>query len=232
VATREVTVAQYAAFDPLRKPVARYAPDPACPMNDVDWPAAARYCNWLSRQDGIPRDQWCYPEPIELGTTLPADSVERTGYRLPTEAEWEYLCRAGSLTARPFGNGTALLPRYGWTWLNSADRTWPAGRCLPNPLGLFDMLGNVWEWCHDGSPDGGPDAPPPYPAASTPAQAAGDPVAGGVISRSVRRMLRGGAFDYAPGFARSAARYLAAPSYHEGTYGFRVVRTLPPGPNR
>jgi formylglycine-generating enzyme required for sulfatase activity len=228
VATKEVTVAQYRAFDPKRLPLSRYSPEPACPMNDVDWFAAARYCNWLSKQGRIPTDQLCYPEPIEQGMLLPANTVDLIGYRLPTEAEWEYLCRAGALTARPFAESEELLPRYGWTWLNSEDRTWAVGRRLPNPLGLFDMLGNLWEWCQDGITDQGPDSTPPYPGGTSLEGPASDAVAGGVISRSAHRILRGGAFDYSPGFARSASRYQGAPGYHEGPYGFRVVRTLPP----
>ena len=81
---------------------------------------------------------------------ISADAVEKEGFRLPTEAEWEYFCRAGTETAWSFGESQALLSRYAWTWLNSDNRVHPVGLLLPNELGMFDVLGNVWEWCHDG----------------------------------------------------------------------------------
>ena len=76
--------------------------------------------------------------------------MKRTGFRMPTEAEWEYFCRAGTQTARPFGESTDLLSRYAWTWLNSGNQIHPVGQLLPNEFGLFDVLGNAWEWCQDG----------------------------------------------------------------------------------
>jgi formylglycine-generating enzyme required for sulfatase activity len=158
---------------------------------------------------------------------VPGNGVERYGYRLPTEAEWEYLCRAGTETARPFGTSEDLFPRYGWTWLNSGDRTRPVGALLPNESGLFDMLGNVWEWCHDGPPFAGPDNYPPYPK-GTKDQPATDPLIDTTIRNGTWRFLRGGAFDYAPAQARSAHRYVVTVTLLEGTIGFRVVRTLPP----
>ena len=83
------------------------------------------------------------------GMKIRADALERTGYRLPTEAEWEYACRAGAVTSRYYGRSVELLGKYAWYLQNSQDRAWPCGQLLPNELGLFDMLGNVYEWCHE-----------------------------------------------------------------------------------
>ena len=81
--------------------------------------------------------------------TIPADALKRTGYRLPTEAEWEYACRAGAITSRYYGLSIDLLEQYARYQANSQDHAWPCGSLLPNDLGLFDMLGNVYEWCQD-----------------------------------------------------------------------------------
>ena len=83
------------------------------------------------------------------GMTIPADVLQRTGYRLPTEAEWEYACRAGAVTSRYYGHSIDLLDAYAWYQANSKDHAWPCGSLFPNDLGLFDMLGNVYEWCQD-----------------------------------------------------------------------------------
>ena len=161
---------------------------------------------------------------------LPDRSAERSGYRLPTEAEWEHVCRAGTVTTRHFGVSDELFPRYGWTWLNSLDRARLVGQLLPNPYGLFDMLGNLWEWCHDGRRAEKEDRPYPYPTRYDRAE-----------SRSRRRSRarssprsRAGCSVVVPLTARPPrpARRIAIlvpPGYSEATYGFRVVRTLPPG---
>src|SRR3954452_2229741 len=113
----------------------------------------AHYCNWLSEQEGLPKDQWCYL-PNEAGDyaegmSIPADVLERSGYRLPTEAEWEYACRAGAVTSRYYGHAIELLSAYVRYQANSSERAWMCGSLLPNDLGLFDMLGNVYEWSYD-----------------------------------------------------------------------------------
>src|SRR5437899_7797624 len=79
-----------------------------------------------------------------------ADALKREGYRLPTEAECEYACRAGAGTSRNYGLSTELLQKYAWYQANSEDRAWPSGSLMPNDLGLFDMLGNVHEWAQGG----------------------------------------------------------------------------------
>ena len=120
----------------------------------MTWYEAAAYCNWLSKQEGIDETQWCY-EPKEKGGVLgpgmnAKDSyLKLSGYRLPTEAEWEFACRAGTVTSRYYGPTETLLEKYVWYEANGQNQTWPVGNLKPNDFGLFDMLGDAWEWCDD-----------------------------------------------------------------------------------
>ena len=236
IAAKEVSVEQFQRFLKLAKitidgyqlspsflnKFSKFSPDPQGPWIGPDWYTAAHYCNWLSEQEGLPKDQWCYL-PNEAGEyaegmTIPADVLLRTGYRMPTEAEWEFACRSGTVTSRYFGSSLELLGKYAWYQSNSKDHSWPCGSLFPNDLGLFDMLGNMCEWCQDGV------------NASKQARNAthGDLI---TISESVvektPRILRGGAFYYRPAFVRSANRDLLAPSHRFSYGGFRPSRTYP-----
>jgi formylglycine-generating enzyme required for sulfatase activity len=227
LATTEVTVEQFRAFRPGYQPERRYASEPGCPAGSITWYQALRYCNWLSAQAGIEPAGWCYPEKIGPGMELPPDAFERSGFRLPTEAEWEYACRAGTETVRFFGDSEEFLDRYAWTWLNSHGRSAPSGQLLPNPFGLFDMLGNLWEWCHDG-PQG--DAYyPPYPQ-GTKDHPAPDTFTGMPVNKEDWRIVRGGVFDGSPARARTPHRDILVASVPRYYSGFRVARTLPQPP--
>lgn len=131
-----VTQAQYAEITGLRP--SSYA-GARSPVENVSWIDAVRFCNLLSRAAGLADSYEIHDD--ETGASLVPGSH---GYRLPTEAEWEYACRAGT-------NG----PRYGelddiaWYRENSAERTHEVGQKQPNDWGLYDTLGNVWEWCAD-----------------------------------------------------------------------------------
>ncbi|WP_218829081.1 formylglycine-generating enzyme family protein [Burkholderia sp. HI2714] len=131
-----VTQAQYAAVTGL-SPSSHVGAQ--CPVENVSWIDAVRFCNRLSTADGLP----CGYEIGEDGTSafpIPGSN----GYRLPTEAEWEYACRAGTQGSR-YGELDAIA----WYRDNSGGRTHDVGRKQPNGWGLHDMLGNVWEWCAD-----------------------------------------------------------------------------------
>ena len=119
----------------------------------VYWNQAAKFCNWLSKEEGIPEDQWCYLPNSEgkyaKDVKLAPNSLRRTGYRLPTNPEWEYACRAGTVTSRHSGRSEEILREYAWWMKNSGGRIHPVGSRKPNDLGLFNMHGNVGEWCHE-----------------------------------------------------------------------------------
>jgi formylglycine-generating enzyme required for sulfatase activity/tetratricopeptide (TPR) repeat protein len=222
IATKEVTVEQYQRFAREHRQFGlaqnyldRFSPDPNGPMIGVSWFGAAAYCNWLSQQEGLPKDQWCYL-PNEQGEydqemRIPADALKHTGYRLPTGAEWEYACRAGAVTSRYYGLTLGLLGKYAWYQANSQEHAWPCGRLLPNELGLFDLLGNVYEWCQDrqGSDRAGS-------VGSSNAE---------ILDMNIPRLLRGGTFALPPAYGRAADRFWFAPSSRGVSYGFRLART-------
>jgi formylglycine-generating enzyme required for sulfatase activity len=114
---------------------------------------AAAFCNWLSAREKIPADQWCYlPGDVKGTLTLAPDYWSRRGYRLPTVQEWEYAARAGTTTERYLGQSDAHLGDYAWYRENTHYHPEPVGVLRPNDFGLFDVLGNVMEWCHDPDP--------------------------------------------------------------------------------
>jgi formylglycine-generating enzyme required for sulfatase activity len=156
IASTEVTWQQfqkYLADDPetFHSHPVDYGPDLDGPVLAVSWIQAAEYCRWLSEQENIPTDQMCFPEinTIKDSVTFPSNLLERTGYRLPTEGEWECACRAETSTRRFFGDSDEFLDSYGWHIGNSLDYAWRVGTLKPNDYGLFDVYGNAWEWCLD-----------------------------------------------------------------------------------
>ena len=226
VATKELTIEQFRKFAPASSSGFHDDRERGYPATDLSWYDAVSYCNWLSKEAKIDPDQWCYPVTILPGMRISAAAVDRCGYRLPTEAEWEYLCRAGTQTSRPLGVSEDSLTGFAWTWLNSGDATHPTGTVLPNEFGLFDMLGNVWEWCHDG-PLTDTYERRPYPAATRDHPASDSLVDETITNLHTWRALRGGAFDYTPTTARSAHRDVMRVEKRDVYLGMRVVRTLP-----
>jgi formylglycine-generating enzyme required for sulfatase activity len=217
VASKEVTLEQFRRFLLANRDIAkeykyspRVSPDEKGPATSVTWIHAARYCRWLSALEGIPEKEWCFPKDIKDGDELPGDYVRRKGYRLPTAAEWECACRAGTVTRRAYGSADELMKYYGWHLDNGGKRTWPVGLLKPNDWGLFDMYGNVEEWCSDEQRF--PDSP-----------------------EVQERLLRGSHLFDQPEDARTAKPdiYSNRPKYIGNECGMRLARTLPePGPSR
>lgn len=193
------------------------------PANKVNWYLAARYCNWLSEQEGLDVSEWCFIPDSEgrygEGLTLAANYLHRRGYRMPTEAEWEYACRAGTTTPRFFGHCRELFPQYVWYAENSKEQALIIpGTLKPNDLGLFDVFGNVIEWCIDPYKD--------RPAAN------GDIVPD--IERDLTadaeawRVLRGGHLYADEPNIRATDLWTFRPLTSDGHYGLRLARTLKP----
>ena len=185
----------------------------------MTWYEAAEYCNWLSAADGIPKDQWCY-ERNENGNFAEGMYVKKnflllTGYRLPTEAEWEFACRAGTATRYYFGGDEELLPDYARYRANSDRHAWPVAGRMPNDLGLFDMHGNVWQWTQWPSID--------YPVSG---DVQNDVREGDMVRNDRPSTLRGGDYNAAPDHVRAAFRFRLPPNVHELRAGFRPARTI------
>lgn len=158
------------------------------PIQRVSWSDAVMFCNWLSRRENR---QESYVRNGETWQLVPGTK----GYRLPTEAEWEYGCRAGTTTEFVCGNDEQFLPRYA---VYRSNQTGICGSRLPNPWGLFDVHGNVYEWCQDSF----------------------------VSDMNQRYILCSGAFDYSATKCRSSNRESNIISYRSRTIGFRIARDL------
>jgi formylglycine-generating enzyme required for sulfatase activity len=185
---------------------------PDRPVERVSWYDAAQYCNARSLREGLSP---CYDRE-----TLQCD-FRVDGYRLPTEAEWEYACRAGTTTRWSFGSDPGKLGKHAWSKENAAKTTHPVRRKSPNPWGLYDMHGNVWEWCNDFFGEryqqSGPSKDPHGPVSGQ------------------ERVLRGGSWASSGESCRSSARNNETPRFADacfGTeaYGFRCVRRATHGP--
>ena len=170
----------------FQKRVIRKSDSSMYPVEGVSWEDAVEFCKKLS--------------------DLPEEKKTGRVYRLPTEAEWEYACRAGSKTAFSFGESSKSLGDYAWFGENSNGQTYPVGEKKAGSWGLYDMHGNVWEWCSDRYGE--------YPKGEV-----SDPSG---PKEGSSRVLRGGGFSLEAAVCRSAFR-ISAPSIRGYNDGFRVA---------
>ncbi len=175
------------------------------PIENVTWFEAIKFCSSLSKKEGL---EDCYK-------LLPNDKVEcdftKKGYRLPTEAEWEYACRAGSKTECYSGNDLFVFELVAWFKDNSDNETHEVGLKESNSFGLYDMHGNVWEWCWDG-----------YSIHYYKESPEIDPTG---VNTSANKVIRGGSWFSNAQFCRSAFRVYVPPEIKSDDRGFRIVRT-------
>jgi formylglycine-generating enzyme required for sulfatase activity/Tol biopolymer transport system component len=180
------------------------------PVERTQWTDAVRFCNKCSEQEGLTP---CY----NLDTW--ECNFDANGYRLPTEAEWEYACRAGGTGKYCFGDNEAELPKYAWFKPLSQGKPRPVGQKQPNRFGLCEMHGNVWQWCNDWYGETYAESPREDPRG---------PATGKM------RVLRGGAWDCTAEKLRSAYRHKEFPVYSDAcfgadSYGFRRARNAAGG---
>ena len=217
--TTDVTQGDYQAL--MRVNPSRFTGNPQRPVENVSWCDAVLYCNARSKRD-------C-KDTVYTFTSISGKrgagskglgnigiDYTKNGYRLPTEAEWEYACRAGSTTDYYWGQSyppgttadTAEISSHAVWYVNSPNRTQPVATKPPNGLGLYDMAGNVWQWCNDwyGSYNSSSQTNPTGPASGS------------------LRVMRGGSWNYSSALNLCAAfRNVILPFYRYNLGGFRVV---------
>jgi formylglycine-generating enzyme len=192
----------------------RWSENPKRPVERVRWRDAKQYCNERSLLEGL---NPCYNEKTPDWDC----DYSANGYRLPTEAEWEYACRAGTTTQYDFG-AVVNLRQYSWFAANSEEKTHPVGQKKPNKWGIHDMYGNVSEWCED--------VYSPTYYKSSPAK---DPTGPASPGKDVLRVMRGGSWKSTPEMCRATFRTGQKTGDTDACFftdycGFRCVRRLTP----
>lgn len=171
------------------------------PVNQLSWYEMVEYCNTLSRKEGLTEVYSFSDDKISM-------NINANGYRLPTEAEWEFAARGGNYSREYTYSGSNDVGTVAWTTTNRDENTHPVGDKEANELGIFDMSGNVWEWCWDWYS--------PYISSSQ-----DNPVG---ISSGSDRVIRGGSWCQNDRVSRSSYRNRMDPSCRYDNLGFRLVR--------
>ena len=204
----EVTQGQYQQV--MDENPSQFKEGPEYPVETVTWFDANEFCRRLS--------------------LLEAESRQGRMYLLPTEAQWEYCCRAGTSTTYFFGDDAGEVSKYAWTKENSDSKSHPVGKKAPNAWGLYDMIGNVWEWTWDKyRAEYYKSSPPKDPMGlrEGPPRDPNNPGIGGA------RVLRGGSWDFGVMYCRDAFRLGDfAPTNCNTSIGFRVILRPASGPAR
>jgi formylglycine-generating enzyme required for sulfatase activity len=224
---REITFEELSAFSPQ---YAEFMKQVDAAPNDAGfgthWYDSVAFCRWLGQEMGLAETDQCYADPETLDkeqyprdpqeTSFPRNwplDVSKRGFRLPTESEWEVMARGGSRTSYGYGSEVALLDRFGWFNENSGKKVHPGREKRPSVRGLYDLLGNLYEWTHDWQ--GAFGASPQT-----------DPLG---AKTGTSRVIRGGSWGYVAANCRSASRYVDSPMYRNANYGFRLA-LVPSGP--
>lgn len=230
ICTTEVTVEQFfrmiPGYDQMKADLSRTSDSPATRLH---WYRTGEYCIHLNKAEGIPEDQVCYVyKDMFVRTSLSPDgelmetfqptphNLSKTGYRTPTEAEWEYACRAGTSTAFSWGSDPSLSSRYARSVMNSNGINWPVGSLCPNRFGLFDMHGNVAEITYDDYIESQLKKPPiDFEEAKE-------------LREESYRTQRGGNTSETVDYLRTANRSQVGIRTSSGRLGFRLARTIAP----
>lgn len=190
----------------------RFMNCPACPVEQVSWEDVWQFVDILNERNGCSKALKSQSSQSiqNVMDQVKLDGIPSGCYRLPTEAEWEYAARAGTSTAYSFDTRSTSND-YAWQVTNARGRTHPVGQKKPNPWGLYDVYGNVWEWVYDRYADSYSGAEGIDPKGPLHGQ---------------HRVGRGGGFNLTGGFCRSASRHWSAPDVRYCYIGFRLLRTL------
>jgi formylglycine-generating enzyme required for sulfatase activity len=215
----EVTLSEYSLFLEAKgqtRASETVAPEmKELPVTNVTWWDAIAYCNWLSEMEGLAVAYRLLGEPeegqlLDSEGKITTDVANVVGYRLPTEAEWEFAARGGILSRGFIYSGSDDPDQVAWHPSNSGGEAQDVGKKVPNELGIFDMSGNVWEWCSD------------WHALYSDSERINPYVSSGIL-----KPVRGASFGDEVTCSRVSYRGYVYPDNANDFFGFRVCRRAP-----